>query len=214
MIHIGISGPIGVGKSTLANKIKSKASHYGYLAAVISFATGIRELVALEAYNHRRAVMAIKLFEWGYDMDKAQLAANLIDQYMIQYPSVVGQKNRRLLQSIGTEVGRDFLGADTWIYRVQQLARNEVLDFLISDDLRFDNEALAVDVHVGITIPEDRRHIYEERVSKYGAGYTYSNHASEQSLTIQPLLTIPIGYNDEELQNLFMELDHIRRLRY
>lgn len=212
MIHVGISGPIAAGKSTLAHMLHDLALNSGYAAEIISFATGIRELVALERHPYRKAALMQKLFAWGVDSEKAIYAAEQIANTMTEYPSQVGVKNRRLLQIIGTEIGRDYLDVDFWIYRTQQLARSQILDFSISDDLRFDNEALAVDIHIGIDINTDVQ-LYQQRITTLGADYVYTAHASEKSLTYQPLFVIPVGFTPPVVIDLFKKLEYIRRLR-
>lgn len=215
MIHIGISGPIAAGKSTLAKDIKELAGSSGLRAEIIPFATGIRELVALESLPYRKNAITIKLFDWGYDTERANNAATMIDTAMWMYPSQPGIKNRRLLQTIGTEVGRQYLGADTWIIRTQQLARKyDALDFVLSDDLRFDNEVYAVDVHIALEAMTDMQELfYDERLAQLDDNYIFSDHPSERSLTRPALLKIPIGFTGIEVSNLFTELDYIRRLR-
>lgn len=209
MIHIGISGPIGAGKSTLAKALHTRAIDQGFNSAIIPFAYGIRELVALEGVEHRRFEIAHKLHDWGYSFTTASTAASMIDEYMKQYPTGK-EKNRRLLQSVGTEVGRHYLGEDAWIIRTQQLARKyEALDFLFTDDLRFNNEALAVDVHIAIDVSNSQ--MYRTRLQALGADYTYSNHESERSLTLPALFTIPAEFTD--VSPLFATLERIRRLR-
>lgn len=218
MLHIGISGPIASGKSTLAKQLSQRATDFGYAAHIVPFASGIRELVALESFSGGRVpVIASMIAGWGWDNTKAHLAAIMIDEYMTQYPSTPGVKNRRLLQYIGTEVGREFIHTDFWIYRTQQLIRqynSGIIDFAFSDDVRFDNEALAVDVHIQIQVYGERERCYHDRRVQFGGEYTFSNHKSEMSLTLPPLLTIPVCFTDAEVNDLFTDLDRIRRLRY
>ncbi len=213
MLHIGISGDIAAGKSTLAKQIKERAENDGYHAHIIAFATGIRELVALEKHPYREQAITRKLYDWGYDHDIAQNAARVIDDYMLLHPSQPGIKNRRLLQSIGTEVGREFLGQNTWIVRTQQLAKQyDALDYLITDDVRFDNEVLAVDVHIRIDSSSDMG-CYMLRLQRYGADYVFNDHASERSLTLPALLTVPVCFNDTDVDKLYTTLDYVRRIR-
>lgn len=212
MIHIGISGPIASGKSTLAKDLQTLAQNQGYVAEIVPFASGIREIMALEFTAYRRESIARKIYDWGYELDAAWKVGRLIDVAMSEYPST-GVKNRRLLQIIGTEIGRDTLDKDVWIKRAQQLIRGyEALDFAISDDLRFDNEAMAVDVHVGIDIDADLP-LYFQRVAQFDTTYTYSNHASERGLSVRPLLEIGVGFTGREVSALFQQLDYIRRVR-
>src|SRR5690349_13934917 len=109
MIHIGISGKIATGKSTLAKSLKQLAMESGYACEIIPFATGIREVAALEEYSdiERRARITNLFYSWGYDYRLSLEAAAMTDDYMRKYPSEEGKKNRRLLQNIGTEIGRN-----------------------------------------------------------------------------------------------------------
>lgn len=216
MIHVGISGPIAAGKSTLAKELQILARNEGYGAEIVSFATGVRELVALEYVPYRRGIIQQKLYGWGLSLELAQQGAYAVDMAMTEYPSNPDVKNRRLLQIIGTEIGRQLLGKDIWITRTQQLIRGyEAIDFAFSDDLRFDNEAVAVDVHVAITIDGQREaQIYLDRVSKLSNGYVRNDHPSEQSLTLPALFTIPIAFDKDCVAVLFNKLDYARRLRY
>jgi len=214
MIHVGISGPIAAGKSTLAKQLVHAAMENGYGATIIPFATGVKELAALEFVDNRVAVITNKLFDWGYSYICARSAATLIDYFMNKYPSEPNVKNRRLLQSIGTEVGRTILGEDTWIKRTQQIMRGGIYDFVFSDDVRFDNEVMAVDVHVGITITGPGVIAYHQRLQKLGTHYTYSDHSSERSITLVPLYTIPVDFDSTQVYTLFDQLNRIRYLRY
>lgn len=210
MIHIGISGPIASGKSYLAEHLKYIIDTYEYTAVIIPFATGIREIVALEYEQYRKQLIQRKLFEWGYAYEISARAADDIHNAMIAYPSEPNVKNRRLLQIIGGEIGRDTIDKDIWITRVHQLIhRYEPMpDFVISDDLRHDNEALAVDVHIGIDAAGD---LYQQRTSQFDSTYMFSDHPSERSLTLQPMFTVPVGFDN--VHTLYHTLDYIRRLR-
>lgn len=214
MLHIGISGGIAAGKSTLAQKLSLIAENEGYHAVIVPFAIGIRDIIDLEPLPSNIRVMRLNLLfsQWGYDPTKSHLAAIAIDQAMIEYPSTPGIKNRRLLQIIGTDIGRNMLDSNIWVYRVQTLLkeRHKFVDFGFSDDLRFDNEAMAADVHVRIL----SNVCYQERVNKLPASYTYKDHISEQALTLPPLLTIPACFSDNDVQKLFTVLNEIRMLRY
>lgn len=217
MLHVGISGPIAAGKSTLAQRLQQKARDVGYAAEIVPFASGIREIIATEGNPARVIMIATMIANWGWDYTQAHLAAIRIDECMIQYPSTPGVKNRRLLQLIGTEVGREFISSDFWIYRAQQIIRSHnggIIDFAFSDDVRFDNEAMAVDVHIGITLTPSRFECYHQRLAAFGADYTFNQHASERSLTLPPLFTLPVCFTDNEVNTLFTQLDTIRRLRY
>lgn len=215
MIHIGISGPIASGKSTLAKSLRQLSIESGLACEIIPFAYGVREVAALEEYSDidRRARITNLLYSWGYDYRLSLKAAELTDEYMRRYPSTPGKKNRRLLQSIGTEVGRMTVDENIWIHRIQLLFRRD-LDFVISDDLRFDNEAMAVDVHVAIEVrTEEEKKLYQQRVQQFHPDYVWSNHPSEQGLYSPPLFILPIGFTQLHVLTLFDKLDRIRKLR-
>lgn len=214
MIHVGISGKIGAGKSTLAKSLRQLAIESGYACEIIPFAYGVREVAKLENEDKRKSKLVNLFHSYGYDFEIAARGALLADAYMRKYPTLAEKKNRRLLQSIGTEVGRVAIDEDIWIKRTHYMFRGYPLDFGISDDLRFDNEAMAVDVHVAITIDGlEQASLYMERVGKMGAEYTYNKHASEQSLTLPPLFTTPVGFTQEDVLKLFEKLDRVRKLR-
>lgn len=215
-MHIGISGPIAAGKSTLAKELEKQALAHQLDARIVPFAYGIREIVAMEPVTTRVPFIATMFTHWGVDAAKAHWAALLVDQAMVEYPSTSGVKNRRLLQIIGTEIGRNSVHTDVWVNRAKMIFRQyPFLDFGISDDLRFDNEALSVDVHVAIAL-NTGEHVtaYHNRRAALSASYTFSDHASEHSLSYVPLLTIPFGFTDDDVHTLFTKLNDIRRLRY
>lgn len=217
MLHIGISGPIASGKSTLAQALMSLAVKQGYQAEIVPFATGLKEIASTAFTNERVPIMANWIQAWGkgtIDEMKAHWAALMIDSYMIEYPSTPGIKNRKLLQLIGTEIGREFLDESFWIYRTKDLLkRNPVLDYGISDDVRFDNEVMACDIHIGITLDNDRIDCYRDRVKMFDTAYMDADHVSEKSLTLPSLLTIPVCFTDAEVGSLYAKLDYMRRIR-
>jgi hypothetical protein len=213
MLHVGISGPIASGKSTLATMLQQRAIDNNFTAKIIPFSEEVKVIASTEDNAARVIIIASLFTQWGYDSTKAHMAALGIDNFMRAFPSTPGVKNRRLLQFIGTEIGRDFLHKDIWIYRVQHAAKTfPVLDFLFSDDLRFDNEAFAVDVHVAITV-EQRYQCYSVQRGKYSNEYLFNQHMSEQSLTLPALLTLPVCFTTMDVNSLFFLLDEVRRLR-
>ena len=52
-----------------------------------------------------------------------------------------GVTGRSLLQSLGTEWGRNIVGQDIWVQAMEQKFQSSYAPLRIIDDLRFENEA-------------------------------------------------------------------------
>jgi len=206
MIHIGVSGPIAAGKSTLANGLLAYFLNKDMRTRIVPFAYSVKELAAIELdYTNTHLVQRVadrsteiftRLQLWGYDAITANKAASTITTAMEAFPTKPMEKNRRLLQTIGTEIGRDLIDKDIWVKRTKEVLSRNDLDFGLSDDLRFDNEALAVDIHIGISTA-GREELYEARKNVFPPEYFFTNHASEQSLTLEPDIVVPIGFSQD-----------------
>lgn len=203
---VGISGmpgrpSIGLGKSTLAGQLRNELLASGQVqnVAIVPMASGLKQLAELEQKTVRGIRVYNLLRNWGIEQDVALEATNAVLFAFRQYPSRKGIKNRKLLQVLGTEVGRDMLGPGFWVALVIRLgAGNEVV---ISDDVRFDNEAETVDLHVAIDPDMDPQAVernHQELVASYGQSdlgdmgrsYLDAAHRSEQSLTHRPALVV------------------------
>lgn len=196
MIHIGISGPIGSGKSTLARQL---TQHFS--ARIIPFATGVYAIAALEYEVNRLDAIAELITSYGATYPVAYVAASMIDAHMKRYPSEPGIKNRRLLQFIGTEAGRDTIHEDIWVDVVTSIMNaGDMVDVVISDDVRFENEVHAVDLHVRIDTADNE--CYDNRKAGLSTQYTFSDHASEHGVVSEPDYTIPACWSDDDLQTL------------
>lgn len=134
---IGLAGPAGVGKSYLAQGLKSRTR-----GKVFSLATNIK----LGLYCMLNNV--------DYE-DKEGLAYG-------------GKTTRQLLQSLGTDWGRDMVGPDIWVDLLMQRIDQEDTHLAIIDDVRFDNEADAIHERGGVVIELNRPGIYysEEHASE------------------------------------------------
>ncbi len=178
-IHIGISGPIASGKSTLAKFMREIFILMGKKASVQSFASGVYYL----AYQTSQEAIVKYFTNLGYDQLTSYRAALGVLEAQMTYPikrdenDIELEKPRRLLQTIGTEVGRDTVDKDVWIKAVQ--SRMEGSDIVISDDVRFMNESEAVDFHIRIE-PGVNNLLYLAYKAQYTDHYIYDNHASEK----------------------------------
>ena len=116
---IGLTGPPGCGKDTAAAHL---VKTHGFVR--VAFADPIRQVaLAIDPYVHFFRLSEVIDF-LGWDRAKRQ-------------PEV-----RRLLQTIGTEAGRDIHGTDVWIDKtfsaITQLGADQPV---VITDVRFDNEA-------------------------------------------------------------------------
>ena len=104
---------------------------------------------------------------------------------------------RRLLQRIGTEGGRDILGADVWV----GLWRKRVDDWLpgtrvVATDVRFSNEAAEIRSRGGIIVRIDNPRLPDDDA-----------HASEQAMAaIEPDAVV---VNDLDICDLQAEFVHV-----
>ena len=115
---IGIHGKAQSGKDTVARFIKRQTGGYIY-----SLTTPIREMLKCI----------------GIDFDNR----DWIERHKEDVIPAIGKSPRQLLQTLGTEWGRDLINPNLWI----MLATHELEDMgqgMIVPDVRFDNEAATV----------------------------------------------------------------------
>ncbi|MDB6061532.1 MAG: putative deoxynucleotide monophosphate kinase [Verrucomicrobiaceae bacterium] len=126
MILLGLTGPAGSGKSTMA---KYLVEQHQFIE--VSFADPIRDMIA--------ALMRI---------DRSILDSMLINRAAKESPlPELGVSPRRLMQTLGTEWGRKLIDADLWVNLVseridfiEQALHREYNGIVISD-VRMENEA-------------------------------------------------------------------------
>lgn len=198
MIHIGISGPIAVGKSTLSQGLVDVLAVMGKTAVVIPFASGLKYLASLRRSPDALVLCFDYMRDLGYDEDCALRASLRLLQAFYLYPAT-NEKPRKLYQYIGTELGRNTVSSNIWIHDVQKRIRTlpNTPDVVISDDLRFENESRAVDFHIALTVnTQYGQDIYAARIKKYSPDYIHSDHVSEQNAHIlkPPHFTLEIDY--------------------
>lgn len=138
MIYIGIHGPAGVGKTTLAEIFNAKTD-----CAIVPFARPLKEFAKQLGWN-----------------------------------GVKDDKGRKILQLLGTDIGRNLIDKDIWVQHweeaVQRLgAEGETI--VVADDLRFPNEAKIIAMYHGLLIKMTGRGAYDPLDD-------LSQHASEQVL--------------------------------
>lgn len=212
-MFVGIRGPIAAGKSTLTTNLRSILTLVNYTSAVIPFATGIKYIVSLHDDPNRLDKIHMYLIELGYPLQVAAGVSLKMNDAFNLYPVVTGIKPRRLMQYIGTEIGRE-LDPDIWVKAVKKEAKNQLTtSFYFMDDLRFPNEQDFVDVSIAIDITtEYSQKLYELRKSFFPEEYFFSNHASEQS--VLPYATYSIELEDTMRTSALIALAQYLRMKY
>lgn len=162
---IGIAGPAGSGKDTVANYIC--AYYTGFVK--LSFATPIKYML-----------------EKGLGFTEAQLHGRDKEKIDPRF----GKSARYIMQTLGTEWGRDLIHPDIWVICLEAFLRKNT----VIADVRFENEAKFIREKKGLLIHLERSH--------KGIG---KSHASEKALTLKPgELTI---FNEGSLEELYAALD-------
>jgi hypothetical protein len=135
--YIGLHGFAGAGKDTVA-KILEK---YGYTR--VAFGDKLRE--ALYVLN--------PLVEEGYGGVEYRVQY-LVDKYGWDSVKRNSPEVRRLLQVLGTEVGREMIDQNVWVNSVFK-ALEEDKKYVFTD-VRFVNEHQAIDSRLGLLVKIDR----------------------------------------------------------
>jgi hypothetical protein len=149
---IGLHGFPGTGKDAVAKIL----ADYGYTR--VAFADKLRE--ALYVLNP-----VIVFDEYGYELRVQDLVDNLgWDDAKRQYEEI-----RRMLQVIGTEVGREMIDQNVWVDAAfKGLDKDKKYVFT---DLRFENEHHAIDSRLGMLV----------KIERPGVG-AVNDHKSEKPL--------------------------------
>ncbi len=132
---IAFTGPKQSGKSTSADYL------VGNSFKKLSFAEPIKDIVWF-------------LLQ-GFDLEQ-----DYIEQLMTTHKEVVipelGVSARHLMQTLGTEWGRDTIHADIWAMWMSKRLVSETAEYLVFDDVRFENEAALIRSLGGLVIHIDR----------------------------------------------------------
>lgn len=169
---IGIAGRARSGKDTVANFIIAAIGGYRY-----SFADPIRAMLA----------------PLGVDMSDPYWQAHKEDPI-----PALGVSPRRMMQTLGTEWGRQLIHPDLWLFMAhQRLLQNG--PGMVIPDVRFENEAAWVRKHGGRVI-----HVIRPDAKAVEA------HASEEGIEIQDADARLFNSGTlEELQISVRELLHV-----
>ena len=150
---IALTGAKGVGKTSIAKEIANRDSES---RCILSFADPLRrmmsQLIPMDAMTDpKRKEEPVK---W-----------------------LGGKSPRQLLQSLGTDWGRDMVSATIWIDAMRKLIAEQPFGTIIIDDCRFENEAQMAQDMGGVVILLHRE----------GVNYTHE-HVSEVPITYTDVL--------------------------
>jgi hypothetical protein len=152
---IALTGPAGVGKSTVAREIWMEAARRGVVAIKLSFATPLKEMV--------RTLLR------QTEMSESDVTFWMNDRVAREEPcpKLMGRTVRHAMQTLGTEWGRDCIDQDFWADMMVVKALKSGADLVIFDDARFLTEKEAIEragggalfeLHrSGISYPEGHR---------------------------------------------------------
>ncbi len=140
---IGLTGKAGSGKSTLAAAILFRSAQPG---GVLGFADAVRDVTQA-------------IFGSRYETQAEKTA---LDGWWASRIGVLGNRaptGRVILQTVGTEMGRDVIHPDIWLLVMERkLAERDparLADWVIAD-VRFDNEAAWIRNRGGLVVEVSR----------------------------------------------------------
>jgi len=148
---IALTGPKQVGKSTVARAIQDSP---GLDIQILSFADPMRAMLK------------------AIGVDNSSLVYQTKKESPIEG---IGKSARYLMQTLGTEWGRDMIDKNIWLWAMKrriEAAEEQGAEVVVIDDCRFDNEADWIINEGGIVV----------LLSRDGFKYGSDNHASEQAI--------------------------------
>lgn len=187
---VGLTGYAQTGKDTVGQIL---TGHRGYTR--FSFADNVREAV----YRLNPIIDHWCSGSLGHAEPEAWTVQQLVDHYGWDHVKVHYPEARRLLQVMGTEIGREMFGYDSWI----KMTGRQVQDHtehggrVVFTDVRFQNEADYIRSAGGIVV----------RVEREGTG-PVNDHASDR-IDFPADLTIQNNGTIGELTDLVLQLDSV-----
>lgn len=164
---VGLAGYATSGKDTVASML---VKNRGFVK--IAFADLLRQAV--------RALNPIVAYQSLFPTEirvRDALVAYGYDESKVKFPEY-----RRLLQAMGTEVGREIFGEDFWVDYTMRKVHSLEANFVVIPDVRFFNEAQAIRNTGGEVIRIDRlrttavnEHISEHALDTYTFDFTIDN---------------------------------------
>jgi hypothetical protein len=164
-VIIGLSGYARSGKDTVAELL---VLNYGFKR--MAFADGIREaLLKLNPILHDGHRLGEVVHMYGWDVAKAK------------------DEVRRLLQVMGTEVGRKLIHEDIWVWHLFNKINTD--ERIVIPDVRFPNEARMIEQHDGEVLRINRHNhsAVNDHVSEHAMDNYMFKHAIYNDGTLDDL---------------------------
>lgn len=170
MTIIGITGKAGSGKDTAAAALER---HYNF--EVVHFSDALKAGLAA-------------MFSW----DPAQLDGSQREwrEAPYQINGVLIPSPRYMMQTIGTEWGRQMIHPDIWVLATHERIRQSCSPHFVISDVRFNNEAEWIIAQGGLVVEVERpglsgaagSHVSEVRIDEEHIFETYINNGSIEAL--------------------------------
>jgi hypothetical protein len=173
---IGLTGPAGAGKSqAVAQYLEDE---YSYTS--MAFADPILHMIG-ELFSYAGIAQA-----WATERE------------LKEFPTELGFSYRHLAQTLGTEWGRNILGADLWLRTAEAAIRAHGLvgEPLVFADVRFANESAWIRARGGVVV----------RVQRPGVQPVRSHISETEAQSIEPDYTLR---NDGTLADLHAQIDDL-----
>lgn len=128
---VGLAGPAGVGKSTLAARLTATVAPVAVRR--MSFADPLRDMLRALGVPETAIVGDLRAKERPCD-------------------ELLGQTGRHAMRTLGTEWGRKTIHPDLWVAAWERRLAETLESVVVIDDVRFDNEAAAIRRAGGVVI--------------------------------------------------------------
>lgn len=153
--YIGITGEAGAGKNTLADML-----NLAFNTKILAFADTVKEMLIV-------------------------LGIDDIDKYKKVPHPILGKTSRFLMQRLGTEFGREYLGEDIWIKVLSNRAKG--LKVCIVSDVRYLNEAQYIRDNGALVHINGRGGIGKEHSSESGVPFKDGDFKIDNDLSLSHL---------------------------
>ena len=165
---IGISGPARCGKDTAADHILNKRPAY----QKTSFTDPLKAMLKV-----------------GLGLSDAQLYGSEKDVIDINY----GCSPRGMLQTLGTEWGRELTNGDIWVTAMENHLNKIGGGTFVIPDIRFENEAAFVRKHGRMIHIEGRTTLDDTHISERGVDYGHYDFVITNDQSLEEYLSYVFG---------------------